>query len=68
MPWADTRTVACDEYPFAASTQGAANSNGHYSLRAVKYAHNKAHGTALNQFFTRFHVGEGNKFWVLIDP
>ncbi|MEV1001317.1 DNRLRE domain-containing protein [Nonomuraea sp. NPDC050202] len=58
----------CDEYPFAATVQGAANANGHYSVRAVNGAQNSLQGSRAGSFYTQYRVGEGNKFWVLITP
>ncbi|WP_328709110.1 DNRLRE domain-containing protein [Microbispora hainanensis] len=59
---------SCDEYPFAATKQGAKFAEGNYSVRALNHAQNVAQGNRLNTFFADFRVGEGNKFWVLIEP
>ncbi|WP_326822020.1 DNRLRE domain-containing protein [Streptosporangium sp. NBC_01756] len=61
------RDMSCDEYPFANSMEGAKRAKGNYSLRVVNTKQNSLHGSAVSKFFTDFRVGEGNKFWVLIE-
>ncbi|MFI7708524.1 LamG-like jellyroll fold domain-containing protein [Nonomuraea sp. NPDC049480] len=61
------KTLSCDEYPFASVKEGAATAQGNYSLRVVGTEANRLHGSALNKFNADFRVGEGNKFWVLIE-
>ncbi|PZG17239.1 NucA/NucB deoxyribonuclease domain-containing protein [Nonomuraea aridisoli] len=43
------KDVACDEYPFASTKQGAGMQDGNYSIQAVSYAQNEAHGNALTE-------------------
>jgi hypothetical protein len=59
---------SCDEYPFASTIQGAANANGHFSLRALNHAQNVAHGNVLRSFYAHYRVGGDNQFWVSIIP
>ncbi|MBN6052690.1 hypothetical protein JYK22_12200, partial [Nonomuraea sp. RK-328] len=59
---------SCDEYPFAATVQGAKNANGHYSVRALNATQNSLQGSRTNTFYAEYRVGENNKFWVLIAP
>ncbi|MFI6713613.1 NucA/NucB deoxyribonuclease domain-containing protein [Nonomuraea sp. NPDC050478] len=65
MPY--KKSLSCDEYPFAATVEGAASAQGNYSLRVVDTEANRLHGTALSKFNADFRVSEGNKFWVLIE-
>ncbi|MCG5216550.1 Ig-like domain-containing protein [Streptosporangium soli] len=61
-------TVNCDEFPWASSTQGAANANGHFSIKAISGPHNRAHGTMLGVFYTGERVIPGDSFWYEIIP
>ncbi|GGL09912.1 hypothetical protein Sme01_32760 [Sphaerisporangium melleum] len=58
---------SCDEYPFAATLEGAKAAKVHFSVRAVNAAHNSLQGRMLETFFTDFRAGEGNRFWVLTE-
>ncbi|WP_449064746.1 LamG-like jellyroll fold domain-containing protein [Planomonospora algeriensis] len=60
--------LQCDEYPFATTEQGAASPDWDYSLRALGREHNGLHGSALNSFYSKYRVGGGNPFWVMIEP
>jgi hypothetical protein len=48
--------------------EGAAAAEGNYSLRALNKDHNWLQGVALNKFYADFRVGEGNSFWMLVEP
>ncbi|WP_460716980.1 NucA/NucB deoxyribonuclease domain-containing protein, partial [Microbispora hainanensis] len=58
----------CDEYPFASTMQGASFAQGNYSVKALNGVQNRKQGDALLKFYGDYRVGEGNKFWVLIEP
>ncbi|MET9340077.1 hypothetical protein [Nonomuraea sp. NPDC003804] len=60
------KDVACDEYPFASTKQGAGMQDGNYSIKAVSYAHNDAHGEALAMFYADYRVVPDSQFWVKI--
>ncbi|MEU7901123.1 DNRLRE domain-containing protein [Nonomuraea sp. NPDC049152] len=59
---------SCDEYPFASSKEGAGTAQGKYSLRALNKVHNRLQGSRIGTWYTEYRVGEGNSFWVLIEP
>ncbi|MEV4165169.1 NucA/NucB deoxyribonuclease domain-containing protein [Nonomuraea dietziae] len=59
---------SCDEYPFASSKEGAGTAQGKYSLRALDKVDNRLHGSRIGAWYTEYRVGEGNSFWVLIEP
>nr|WP_285786381.1 DNRLRE domain-containing protein [Microbispora sp. NBRC 16548] len=59
---------SCDEYPFAASKEGAGTARGNYSLRALNKVHNRLQGNTIGRWYTEYRVGEGNSYWVLIEP
>ncbi|GAA0841685.1 hypothetical protein GCM10009525_55370 [Streptosporangium amethystogenes subsp. fukuiense] len=61
------RDLSCDEFPFASSMEGAKRAKGNYSLRVVNTLQNGLHGTQIWKFYADFRVGDGNKFWVLIE-
>ncbi|TQS07023.1 NucA/NucB deoxyribonuclease domain-containing protein, partial [Microbispora hainanensis] len=60
------KSVACDEYPFASTEQGAGKRDGNYSIQAVSNDHNDAHGAALDKFYADYRVVPGSQFWVKI--
>ncbi|MBN6057926.1 hypothetical protein JYK22_38755, partial [Nonomuraea sp. RK-328] len=64
--------LQCDEYPFAATYEGAAGRDGkgtgHYSIRAVSATHNGLHGSASGNFYADYRVNASDSFWVLIVP
>ena len=62
--WKD---LNCDEYPFAATLEGAASTEWDFSIRAVNAKQNRDQGNALKRFFADFRVGNENSFWVVID-
>jgi hypothetical protein len=59
---------SCDEYPFASTIQGAANADGHFSVRAVDHQQNIDQGHVLRSFYAHYRVGGDNQFWVSIEP
>jgi|GEM_PF-5020796 len=63
-----SKLVQCDEFPWASSTQGAANANGHFSIKAISTAHNGAHGNAIKAFYGEERVMPGDSFWYEIIP
>ncbi|GGP04752.1 DNRLRE domain-containing protein [Nonomuraea glycinis] len=58
--------LQCDEYPFASTKNGAHNSKGHFSIRYVDRVKNRLHGQYLAAFYSRYRVGNDNRFWVRI--
>jgi hypothetical protein len=58
--------LQCDEYPFASTKNGAHNSKGHFSIRYVDRDKNRLHGQYLAAFYSRYRVGNDNRFWVRI--
>ncbi|WP_433373420.1 LamG-like jellyroll fold domain-containing protein [Streptosporangium sp. CA-115845] len=59
---------SCDEYPFASTVQGAAQAEGHFSVRAVNHQQNIDHGHVLRSFYAHYRIGADNQFWVSIEP
>ncbi|MFE0147877.1 NucA/NucB deoxyribonuclease domain-containing protein [Nonomuraea sp. NPDC059007] len=59
---------SCDEYPFSSTIQGAANADGHFSVRAVNHRQNINQGHVLRSFYAHYRVGADNQFWVSIKP
>ncbi|MER5421845.1 DNRLRE domain-containing protein [Streptosporangium roseum] len=53
--WAWNETQ-CDEYPFASTQEGAAKDKLNYSVQAVRYSHNRLHGTALQMFYGYYRL------------
>ncbi|SDI59032.1 Deoxyribonuclease NucA/NucB, partial [Sinosporangium album] len=62
--WKD---LNCDEYPFAATLEGAASAEWDFSIRALNAKQNRDQGNALKRFFAEFRVGDENSFWVMIE-
>ncbi|WP_442945910.1 NucA/NucB deoxyribonuclease domain-containing protein [Nonomuraea sp. LPB2021202275-12-8] len=50
------RETQCDEYPFASTQDGAAKDMLNYSVQAVRYSHNRLHGTALQMFYGYYRL------------
>ncbi|WP_157518876.1 DNRLRE domain-containing protein [Herbidospora mongoliensis] len=64
--------VQCDEFPVAASYEGAAGrdqkGHGNYSVRAVSTTHNGLHGSMMGNFYADYRINTGDSFWVLVRP
>jgi hypothetical protein len=67
-PKPTSKNVHCDEFPWAKTTQGAANANGHFSIKAISAAHNTSHGGTLGAWYTKRRVIPGDSFWYEIIP
>ncbi|WP_440064525.1 Ig-like domain-containing protein [Streptosporangium sp. OZ121] len=67
-PKPTSANVHCDEFPWAKTTQGAANANGHFSIRAISAAHNLSHGGTMGAWYTKRRVIPGDSFWYEIIP
>lgn len=63
-----SKLVQCDEFPWASTTQGAANAKGHFSIRAISTAHNGSHGGTLGAWYDQNRVIPGDSFWYEIVP
>lgn len=64
------RPGSCDEYPYAASNQGAYMIGGwpNSMTRNVLYEHNREAGTRLSRMFVLARVIRMDKFYVVISP
>ncbi len=62
------KNVHSDEFPWAKTTQGAANANGNFSIRAISAAHNLSHGGTMGAWYTDQRVIAGDSFWYEIIP
>ncbi|MFC4062730.1 LamG-like jellyroll fold domain-containing protein [Planomonospora corallina] len=58
--------LQCDEYPFASTKNGASAAKGHFSIMYVDREDNRTHGEYLAAFYSRYRVGDDNRFWVRI--
>ena len=56
----------CDEYPFAATHQGAAS--GRFSVRRIDPSDNRRAGAFLGDFFRAQRVLDGDEFYVDVEP
>ncbi|WP_449063762.1 Ig-like domain-containing protein [Planomonospora algeriensis] len=61
--------LACDEFPFAATNEGAAyaDPDHFYSVQLVDATQNSQHGTILNAWFLNNRILRGDEFWVKIN-
>ncbi|MFI7133950.1 hypothetical protein ACIBQ1_50310 [Nonomuraea sp. NPDC050153] len=66
-PGARWKDLNCDEYPFAATLEGAASTEWDFSIRALNAKQNRDQGNALKRFYAEFRVGNENSFWVMIE-
>ncbi|MEV8638853.1 DNRLRE domain-containing protein [Streptosporangium sp. NPDC051023] len=66
-PRANWSDLNCDEYPFAATLEGAASTEWDFSIRTLNAKQNRDQGNALNRFYAEFRVGNENSFWVMIE-
>ncbi|MGJ7907730.1 NucA/NucB deoxyribonuclease domain-containing protein [Actinopolyspora sp. H202] len=64
----DGQLMNCDEYPFASTEEGAANSNGNYSARLIDAADNQAAGRWLNKHYQQNRIIDGDPFYITIVP
>ncbi|MFB4273441.1 Ig-like domain-containing protein [Nonomuraea sp. GTA35] len=67
-PKPTSKTVNCDEFPWASTTQGAATANGHFSIKAISAAENQSHGGKLVAWYNSRRVLAGDSFWYEIIP
>lgn len=56
----------CDEYPFAATNQGAAG--GRFSVKRIDASDNRRAGALLGNFFSAQRVLDGDEFYVDVEP
>ncbi|BBH66662.1 hypothetical protein ACTI_33470 [Actinoplanes sp. OR16] len=56
----------CDEYPMAATYQGASQANGHYSAKALNLNQNRSLGATMLVWFTGQRVLHEDHFWVVL--
>ncbi|MFD8529648.1 LamG-like jellyroll fold domain-containing protein [Streptosporangium canum] len=66
-PEANWSDLNCDEYPFAATLEGAASTEWDFSIRTLNAKQNRDQGNALKRFYAEFRVGNENSFWVMIE-
>ncbi|MGW5263444.1 DNRLRE domain-containing protein [Microbispora sp. NPDC004025] len=66
-PGTSWKDLNCDEYPFAATLEGAASTEWDFSIRALNAKQNRDQGNALKRFYADFRVGNENSFWVMIE-
>nr|WP_174505867.1 NucA/NucB deoxyribonuclease domain-containing protein [Acinetobacter sp. Marseille-Q1620] len=57
----------CDEYPFAATNQGADSSGGNVSVKKIDPSDNRRAGAYLGSFFNQERVLDGDEFYVNVD-
>lgn len=57
----------CDEYPFAATDEGAMNPNYQVSVRKIDPSDNRRAGAYLGVFFTQQRVKDGEKFYINVE-
>lgn len=62
------QVMNCDEYPFKATKEGAAYSNGNYSSRLIDKTDNQIAGNLMLQHFGSDRVHNGEAFYVNIRP
>ncbi|WP_030451315.1 Ig-like domain-containing protein [Herbidospora cretacea] len=62
------RNFNCDEFPWASTSQGALNANGHYSIKGISGEQNQNHGRKLGAWYTKMQVLDGDRFWYEIIP
>lgn len=61
---------SCDEFPFAASAEGAASGvrGVEWDVKALNERHNSWAGTMLSVFYGHQRMSQGDEFYVQIDP
>jgi Deoxyribonuclease NucA/NucB len=58
----------CDEYPFASTYQGAGSGTTNFSARAVDGRQNGRAGGLLSAWYTRDHILDRDRFYIMIRP
>ncbi|TYB69357.1 hypothetical protein FXF51_09065 [Nonomuraea sp. PA05] len=67
-PRPTSRTVNCDEFPWASTTQGAASAKGHFSIKAISGTQNQSHGGTVGNWTNTQRLLAGDSFWYEIIP